>query len=76
MGWGGWGAGGLGGYDLYVDGNMEERSELGKTDRNKRQKGVPRDRKPGVYTATDIMGEEISAAQKAGWQAGKQRRQV
>lgn len=40
MGLGGWGSGGLGGYDLYVDGNMEERSELGKTDRNTKGRRV------------------------------------
>lgn len=55
-------------YDLYADGNMEEGSELGEADKHKRKQSMPRDGKPGVHTATVIMGEEIAAARKAGWQ--------
>lgn len=31
---------------------------------------MPRDGKPGVYTAIAITGEEIAAVRKAGWQQG------
>lgn len=56
---------------------MVEGSELGEADSNTKGRGACAERRrSGVLSAMDVMGEELSAAQKAGWGAGEQRRQV